>query len=205
MKNEFYEILDYYVPVVRCELNYTTDYELLIATVLSAQCTDARVNAVTSVLFKNYNLKDLSVLDLSTIESIIRSVGSFRKKAKYISVIANRLLHDFDGRVPNDREYLENLPGGGRKTANVFLKNIYNVPSIPVDTHVKRVSKRLGFALEKDDPYKIEKKLMKLIPIEKWNRVSEQILLFGRYHCKSQKPLCDECLFNKECKYYNKK
>lgn len=200
MKNDFYEKLDYYVPVVRCELNYSQDYELLIATVLSAQCTDKRVNEVTKVLFNKYDLNLLAEANISDVEKIIRSCGSYTKKAKYIVNIAKRLIEDYKGVVPNNREYIESLPGAGRKTCNVVLKNLYDVPCIPVDTHVIRVSKRLGLADKNDTPFMIESKLMKKIPENKWNRVGEQILLFGRYHCKSVKPECTNCLFRDVCK-----
>lgn len=200
MKNDFYEKLDYYIPVVRCELNYSQDYELLIATVLSAQCTDKRVNEVTKVLFNKYDLNLLAEANISDVEKIIRSCGSYTKKAKYIVNIAKRLIEDYKGVVPNNREYIESLPGAGRKTCNVVLKNLYDVPCIPVDTHVIRVSKRLGLADKNDTPFMIESKLMKKIPENKWNRVGEQILLFGRYHCKSVKPECTNCLFRDVCK-----
>ena len=202
MKNSFYDYFDYYVPVVRCELDYNKDYELLIATVLSAQCTDKRVNLVTKKLFKEYDIFSLSKASIKQIENIIRPCGSYTKKALYLINISKSLVDNYDGKVPNNREYLESLPGVGRKTCNVVLKNLYNEPCIPVDTHVIRVSKRLGLVKESDTPLDIEKKLMKKIPKEKWNRVGEQILLFGRYHCKAIKPECKECLFKNECKWY---
>lgn len=202
MKNDFYEKLDYYVPDVRCELEYSKDYELLIATVLSAQCTDKRVNIVTKELFGKYDLKSLCNATNKEIENIIRPCGSYTKKANYIIKIANSLVANYKGIVPNNRKYLESLPGVGRKTANVVLKNLFNEPCIPVDTHVIRVSNRLGIVKNETDPLKIERVLMKKIPKEKWNRVAEQILLFGRYHCKSLNPECNNCLFKKECKRY---
>lgn len=202
MKNDFYEKLDYYVPDVRCELEYSKDYELLIATVLSAQCTDKRVNIVTKELFSNYDIKSLCNATNKEIENIIRPCGSYTKKANYIIKIANSLVANYKGIVPNNRKYLESLPGVGRKTANVVLKNLFNEPCIPVDTHVIRVSNSLGIVKNETDPLKIERVLMKKIPKEKWNRVAEQILLFGRYHCKSLNPECNNCLFKKECKRY---
>jgi endonuclease-3 len=200
MNKDFYDKLDYYIPNVRCELNYTKDYELLIATVLSAQCTDKRVNEVTKVLFSKYDLSSLASAKKEDIEKIIRSCGSYTKKTSYIINIANSLINDQKGIVPNDRSYIESLSGAGRKTCNVVLKNLYNVPCIPVDTHVERVSKRLGFAKENATPLEVEHQLMNLIPMDKWNKVSEQLLLFGRYYCKSQKPNCENCLFKNECK-----
>lgn len=201
MNKEIYDILDYYIPNPKCELDYNSPFELLIATILSAQCTDKRVNIVTKELFKKYDINSLASASKKDIEDIIRSCGSYSKKSEYIITVSKRLLKDYNGIVPNDRKYLESLPGVGRKTTNVVLKNIYNEPSIPVDTHVERVSKRLGFAGINDSVTIIEKKLMKKIPKDKWNRVSEQILLFGRYYCTSKNPKCLDCKFKNYCKY----
>ena len=200
MKSNFYEYLDYYIPNPKCELNYSTDYELLIATVLSAQCTDKRVNEVTKILFK-YNLEEISLMSFNDIEKIIRSCGSYTKKAVYVKNIADILLHDYNGKVPNSREILETFPGVGPKTCSVVLKNIYNVPAIPVDTHVERVCKRLGIVFNNATPKDVEYILKNEIPVDKWNRVSEQILLFGRYYCRAINPKCDNCLFKDFCKY----
>lgn len=200
MKSDFYKILDYYIPNPKCELDYNKDYELLIATVLSAQCTDKRVNLVTKDLFSKYDIFSLSKADKKDIEKIIKPCGSFVKKSEYIIEIAKSLVLNYQGKVPNDRTYLESLKGVGRKTCNVVLKNIYDVPCIPVDTHVNRVAVRLGLANEEDAPNVIEAKLMKEIPKEKWNKVGEQILLFGRYYCKSINPCCDDCKFKDRCK-----
>ena len=200
MKSSFYEYLDYYIPNPKCELNYSTDYELLIATVLSAQCTDKRVNEVTKILFK-YNLEEISLMSFDDIEKIIRSCGSYTKKAVYVKNIADILLHDYNGKVPNSREILETFSGVGPKTCSVVLKNIYNVPAIPVDTHVERVCKRLGIVFNNATPRDVEYILKNEIPVDKWNRVSEQILLFGRYYCRAINPKCDNCLFKDFCKY----
>ena len=200
MKSSFYEYLDYYIPNPKCELNYSTDYELLIATVLSAQCTDKRVNEVTKILFK-YNLEEISLMSFNDIEKIIRSCGSYTKKAVYVKNIADILLHDYNGKVPNSRKILETFPGVGPKTCSVVLKNIYNVPAIPVDTHVERVCKRLGIVFNNATPKDVEYILKNEIPVDKWNRVSEQILLFGRYYCRAINPKCDNCLFKDFCKY----
>ena len=200
MKSNFYEYLDYYIPNPKCELNYSTDYELLIATVLSAQCTDKRVNEVTKILFK-YNLEEISLMSFNDIEKIIRSCGSYTKKAVYVKNIADILLHDYNGKVPNSRKILETFPGVGPKTCSVVLKNIYNVPAIPVDTHVERVCKRLGIVFNNATPKDVEYILKNEIPVDKWNRVSEQILLFGRYYCRAINPKCDNCLFKDFCKY----
>ena len=199
MISNFNEKLDKMFPDARCELNYNKDYELLIATVLSAQCTDKRVNEVTSVLFSKYNLEGLAKAKKSDIENIIRSCGSYTKKSSYIIDIANSLVKDCNGKVPNDRTYLENLPGVGRKTANVVLSNVYDIPAIAVDTHVERVSKRLKLAYKNDDVLTVEKKLMKKIPKDKWSKSHHQMVLFGRYICKAIKPECSNCLFKDEC------
>ena len=202
--NNILELLDKMIPNPKCELNYNKDYELLIATVLSAQCTDKRVNEVTKVLFQKYNLETLSTANIKDIEKIIYSCGNYRKKAQYIISISKSLIEDYNGVVPNNRDYLESLPGVGRKTTNVVLSNIFDVPAIAVDTHVERVSKRLNLANEKDTVLEVEKKLMKKIPKNKWSRLHHQLVLFGRYTCKSIKPDCEKCLLKEYCKYYKK-
>jgi len=196
---ELIEKLDILIPNPKCELNYNKDYELLIATVLSAQSTDKRVNMVTSKLFK-YNLEEIKNLSMNELHDIIRPVGTFQRKSYYIKEIANRLLNDYNGVVPNDRNYLESLPGVGRKTTNVVISNLFNEPAIAVDTHVERVSKRLGFANINDDVIIVEEKLMKKFPKDKWSRLHHQLVLFGRYTCKSLKPDCINCPFNSKCK-----
>ncbi len=205
MKYNILEKLDIMVPNPRCELNYSKDYELLIATVLSAQCTDARVNMVTKELFSKYDIFSLSKASKKDVEEIIRPVGTYTKKSEYIINIAQALVKDFKGKVPNNRKYLENLPGVGRKTCNVVLANIYDVPAIAVDTHVERVAKRLGLAKENDNVLVVEQKLMRKVPRDKWSRTHHQMVLFGRYTCKSKNPLCQDCLLQKECKYFKKK
>ncbi len=198
--NNIYKVLDYLIPNPVCELDYSKDYELLIATVLSAQSTDKRVNIITKELFQKYNLQTLATANLDDVKNIIRSVGSYNKKAVYIIEIAKSLIENYQGVVPNNRTYLESLSGVGRKTTNVVLKHLFNVPCIPVDTHVERVSKRLGLTSKNANPNEVEKDLMNLIPKSKWNKVGDQILLFGRYYCKSQKPACENCLLKSDCK-----
>lgn len=194
--------LDELFPNPICELNYNKDYELLIAIVLSAQTTDKRVNKVTKVLFNKYpSLESLSKADITDIENIIREIGTFRRKSIYIKNIAIKLVNDGYNYVPNDRVYIENLPGVGHKTANVFLANIYNEQTIAVDTHVTRVSKRLGLVKVSDNVSIIEKKLSKLIPRNSWSKTSHQLVLFGRYHCKAIKPECNNCKLKDICKY----
>ena len=184
----------------KCELIYSNDYELLIATMLSAQSTDKRVNEVTSVLFSKYDIYSLKDADILDIERIIKPVGTFHKKAIFIKKIAKSLVDNCNGKVPNNKSFLIKLPGVGRKTINVVLANLYNVPGFAVDTHVIRISKILGLADYGDDVITIEKKLNRIFPKDKWNRVNNQLILFGRYICKAKKPLCNSCSFNKECK-----
>ena len=168
---------------------------------LSAQTTDKRVNMVTDILFKKYDsLEKLSKADVSDIIDIIRPIGTFNKKANNVIKIAKHLINEQNGIVPNDRIYLESLEGVGRKTTNVVLSNLYNVPCIAVDTHVSRVSKRLGIAKEKDDVLIIEKKLNKYFPLDKLNRLHHQMVLFGRYYCKAKNPECNNCKLKNMCK-----
>ncbi len=202
---DFNKKLDIMIKDAKCELNYNKDYELVIATVLSAQCTDKRVNEVTKVLFDNYDIYGLANADKRDIENIIRSCGSYTKKSGYIIDIAKSLVENYDGIVPNDRDYLESLPGVGRKTANVVLSNLYNVPCIAVDTHVERVSKRLKIASKLDSVLMVEKKLMKMIPQELWSRSHHQLVLFGRYICKARGPECSQCAFYDDCNSKDKK
>ena len=187
-------------PDGKCELNYSKDYELLMATVLSAQSTDKRVNQVTKILFYKYDIFSLAKARYEDIEKIIMPVGTFKRKAFYIIEIAKQLVTDFNGSVPNDRSYLEKLPGVGRKTCNVVLSNIFDIPAIAVDTHVTRVSKRLNLVKQNDDVLTIEKKLMRKFPKEKWTKLHHQLVLFGRYICKAQNPECSKCLFKDFCK-----
>ena len=198
--NKIQEYLDELIPNPKCELNYNKDYELLIATMLSAQTTDKKVNQVTEILFKKYKtLEELSKANIEEIKNIIKPIGTYNKKAKNVIEIAKELTSI--GYVPNDRNYLESLPGVGRKTTNVVLSNIYNVPCIAVDTHVERVSKRLALAPKKSDVRKVEDRLNKLFPEEKLCRLHHQLVLFGRYYCKSQNPQCDTCKLVDICKY----
>ncbi len=194
--------LDELFPNPKCELNYNKDYELLIAVMLSAQTTDKRVNSVTSILFNKYdNLEKLKEATIDDISDIIRPIGTFNRKAIYVKEIANYLILNCDGKVPNDRKILESMPGIGRKCANVVLSNLFDLDVIAVDTHVSRVSKRLGIAKEKDEPYEIEKKLTKTFPKDKLSRLHHQLVLFGRYKCKSIKPECTDCKLIDICKY----
>ena len=201
MTNQIVDYLNELFPNPRCELNYNKDYELLIAVMLSAQTTDKRVNMVTEILFKKYpNIKDLANADINDIIDIIRPIGTFNKKASNVILISKALVNDYDGIVPYNREYLESLPGIGRKTTNVVLANLYNEPCIAVDTHVSRVSKRLKLATMKDDVLTIEKKLTKKFKKDELARLHHQLVLFGRYYCKAQSPLCENCKLKSICR-----
>ncbi len=199
MKNRIMDYLDEIISNPKCELEYHKDYELLIATMLSAQTTDKRVNSVTKILFQKYpSLEDLKNAPIEDIKNIIRSIGTYNKKAENIKKIADELIKN--GGLSNDRKFLESLSGVGRKTTNLVLSTIYNEPYIAVDTHVTRVSKRLGIANKNDDVLVIEKKLNKVFPKEKLNRLHHQLVLFGRYYCKAKNPLCEDCKLKDICK-----
>ena len=200
MMNDIGNYLDELFPNPKCELVYNNDYELLIAIVLSAQTTDARVNSVTPLLFNKYKtLYELSNANIDDLEFILRPIGSFRKKASYIKNIATIIYDEYDGVVPKDRDSLLKMPGVGRKTINVFLSEFYDIPAIAVDTHVERVSKRLRIARKNDNVLTIEKKLMKKIPENEWGRRHLQLVLFGRYYCKAIKPICSNCKLKDIC------
>ena len=206
MNNEFIRnYLDTIFPNPKCELNYNKDYELLIATVLSAQTTDKRVNEVTKILFNKYDsLIKLRDADINDIKDIIKPIGMVNKKSQFIIDIANFLLSNCDGKVPNNEKILTSIPGVGRKTSNVVRSNLFNYPAIAVDTHVNRVSKRLQVAKENDDVFTVEKKLMKYFPKEFWSRIHHQLVLFGRYYCISKNPKCNSCNLKEICVYYKK-
>lgn len=190
-----------YSEEYHCFLNYETPWQLLIATILSAQCTDNRVNIVTKELFQKYkSLEDFARADQEELEKDIHSTGFYRNKAKNIIACAKKLVAEYHSEVPNDLEILTNLAGVGRKTANVIRGNIYKEPSIVVDTHVKRISKRLGFTKE-EDPVKIEFDLMKLLPKEQWILYNIQIITLGRSICMARNPKCNECFLKEDCTY----
>ena len=194
-----YRILTKEYPDARCELDFNSPLELLIATVLSAQCTDIRVNAVTPVLFKRFpTLETLAAAKLSEVEEIIYSTGFFRSKAKNIKELANRILNDFGGEVPNDLAQLVTLPGVGRKTANVVLGNAFGIPGLTVDTHFGRLSRRFGWSTA-TDPVKVENDVAKLIPEKEWTLLSHKLIWHGRRICHSRKPECGICPLAKLC------
>lgn len=184
----------------QCALDYDSPFQLLVATVLSAQCTDQRVNIVTKALFaKCPTAADLAVLPLKKVEKTVQSAGFFRTKAKNIKALSQRLVADFDGEVPQELELLVELPGVGRKTANVVLGTAFGIPSgVVVDTHVGRISRRLGLTQE-TDAVKAEQDLMRLVPRKEWIDYSHRMIHHGRQVCKSRKPDCDSCGLTKFC------
>lgn len=198
------EILNYLneiIPNPVCELNYNKDYELLLAVMLSAQTKDARVNKVTKVLFNKYDsLKKLKEANIKDIENIIKELGSYHKKSEAVINIAKILDEKYNGKVVNNRKVLENLPMVGRKTTNVVLSELFNEPTIAVDTHVERVSKRLGLVKKDDDVIKIEEKLKRKFDKNIWSKLHKQFVLFGRYYCTSKKPSCNKCKLQIYCK-----
>ena len=197
-----YRILSKNYPNVRCELDYKNPYQLLVATVLSAQCTDKRVNQTTPALFKKYNsIKKMAAADLKDLQRLVKSTGFYRAKAKNIKLLSHRILTDFNGKVPSTIEDLVTLPGVGRKTANVVLGHGFNIPGITVDTHFGRLSRRFGWS-DKKDPVKVELEVGKLIPEKEWTNLSQRLIWHGRRVCHSRKPACGACVLAKLCPAY---
>ena len=189
----------------KCELEFNSNYELLVAVILSAQCTDKRVNLVTKELFKEYNTPfKMIILSQEELENKIRSCGFFHNKAKHILEASHDIVDRFGGEVPKEKKDLLSLAGVGEKTANVVVSMAFNTPAIAVDTHVFRVSNRLGLANSKD-VFKTQKQLEKTIPKDKWIKFHYALVLHGRYVCKSQRPNCNECGLKDLCKYYKNK
>jgi endonuclease-3 len=181
-------------PEAHCELNHSNPFELLIAVLLSAQATDESVNRVTEKLFQKYRKpQDYLFVSLEELQQDIRRIGLYRNKAKNIQSLCQILLERYDGQVPAQHEQLVELPGVGRKTANVVVSIAFGTPAIAVDTHVERVSKRLGLAKADDSVLEVEKKLMKVIPRDEWSLSHHRLIFFGRYHCKAQNPQCGTC------------
>ena len=192
-------------PTAHIELRFKTPVELLVATILSAQCTDVRVNAITASLFKKYRKpEDYLRATRAELEQAIRPTGFFRMKARGIRGAMARIVERHQGKVPGDMEALTALPGVGRKTANVILGNAYGIPGIVVDTHVIRVSNRLGWTRERD-PAKIESDLARLFPSKAWIRLSNTLVFHGRYVCKARKPMCDRCPLTNLCPAFPRK
>ncbi|WP_077618563.1 endonuclease III [Bacillus sinesaloumensis] len=188
-------------PDAHCELNHRNPFELVIAVSLSAQCTDALVNKVTASLFEKYKTpEDYLAVSLEELQNDIRSIGLFRNKAKNIRKLCQMLIEDYGGILPQDRDELTKLPGVGRKTANVVVSVAFGIPAIAVDTHVERVSKRLGFCRWKDSVLEVEKTLMKKVPEDEWSATHHRMIFFGRYHCKAQNPQCEICPLLEVCR-----
>ena len=196
---EVIKAIDEHYPDTVCYLEYSKDYELLFATILSAQCTDERVNMVTRKLFEKYpDLESFAAADIHELEEDVRSTGFYRNKAAHIKETAAVLLTSFGGKVPRELEELTKLPGVGRKTANVIRSHIFREPGIVVDTHVKRVSQRLGIT-DTSDPVKAEFELMEKLPKDHWIAWNTQIIKHGREICRSQHPRCEECFLSDMC------
>ncbi|MEH7129631.1 endonuclease III [Neobacillus drentensis] len=188
-------------PEAHCELNHSNPFELIIAVALSAQCTDVLVNKVTKTLFEKYKTpKDYLEVTLEELQSDIRSIGLYRNKAKNIQSLCRMILEEYNGEIPMDRDELTKLAGVGRKTANVVVSVAFNVPAIAVDTHVERVSKRLGICRWKDSVLEVEKTLMRKIPKDEWSVTHHRLIFFGRYHCKAQNPQCPSCPLIEICR-----
>ncbi len=191
--------LDVMIPDPKCELNFLTPFQLLVAVILSAQCTDKRVNMVTSELFKTHSTpEDFVSISQEELEKKIHSCGFYHNKAKAIKSASFDIINKFGGKVPNYFDDLTSLAGVGRKTANVVLAVAFGQDTLAVDTHVLRVSKRLGLVKTKD-PNKCEAKLKQIFPKDTWSKLHYQMVLFGRYVCKAIKPNCEKCVFNREC------
>ena len=197
IKQKTQQILDYLDEIfsnVGCELNYTKDYELVIAVMLSAQTTDVSVNLATAKLFSVYpNLESLAKANLSDIEDIIHSIGLYKNKAKNVIGIAQTLLEKYNGVVPQDKDELQTLPGVGNKTAGVIRAEIFHIPDLPVDTHILRISKRFKLVRKDADPLETELKLKELIDESRWIKTHHQLIHFGRYLCTARKPACESC------------
>lgn len=188
-------------PEAHCELNHSNPFELIIAVALSAQCTDVLVNKVTKTLFEKYKTpEDYLEVTLEELQNDIRSIGLYRNKAKNIQSLCRMILEEYNGEIPMDRDELTKLAGVGRKTANVVMSVAFNVPAIAVDTHVERVSKRLGICRWKDSVLEVEKTLMRKIPKDEWSVTHHRLIFFGRYHCKAQNPQCPSCPLLEICR-----
>ncbi len=197
------EILSKSYPNAKIALKYKNEFELLVATILSAQSTDKQVNKITPELFSKYKtIKDFADAKLEELEKLVYSTGFFRNKARNIKASAQKIISDFGGKVPNKMDDLVSLPGVARKTANIILYNAFGKnEGIAVDTHVKRLSSRIGFS-QSDDPNKIEQDLMLLFPKEKWGKITYYLIEHGRNICDAKKPKCNECVIKRYCNYY---
>lgn len=198
---EMIDVIADMFPNAECELKHDNAFELTIAVLLSAQCTDNLVNKVTRTLFQKYKTpQDYLNVDIEELQNDIRSIGLYRNKAKNIQKLCQSLLEQFNGQIPSTHKELESLAGVGRKTANVVMSVAFDEPSLAVDTHVERVSKRLGINRWKDNVTQVEDRLCSIIPKERWSRSHHQLIFFGRYHCLARKPKCDICPLLDDCR-----
>ncbi len=208
IKERYQQFISYFSkhqPIAETELNYSNPYELLVAVILSAQCTDKRVNIVTKDLFERFpNANELAIADVEEVFEYIRSISYPNNKSKHIVGMANMLVNDFNNVVPSDIDELQKMPGVGRKTANVIASVIYNKPTMAVDTHVFRVAERLGLTINAKNPLAAEKQLVKHLPEEVIPIAHHWLILHGRYICVARKPKCDKCEITHFCKYYSK-
>jgi len=196
-----YEELLKMFPEAHCELNFSTVYQLAVAVMLSAQTTDVSVNKVTRTLFEKYpDAEAMAQAEQKDVEEIIKSIGLYRNKAANVISMSRKLQEEFSGVIPDDMDKLTSLPGIGRKSANVILSEGYKHPAIAVDTHVHRVSARLGLAKETDTPDQTEMKLRRKFPKENWSKLHHLMIFFGRYRCHSRNPECDDCPFRENCR-----
>lgn len=207
-KKYVHEVLDRLkknYPEANCALNHQNPFELLVSTILSAQCTDKRVNMVTPALFSRFpDAKSMAEAPISEVEDLIRTTGFFRNKSKNIKLASSKIANEHNGKVPDTMDELTGLPGVGRKTANVVLGNAFNKnEGVVVDTHVGRLSRRLGLTRQ-TDPVKIEKDLMELIPREDWTLLSHMLIMHGRQVCFARNPHCPDCFLNDICPFYSK-
>ena len=201
--NRLLNYLDELFPAAKCELFYSKDYELVIAVMLSAQTTDKSVNAVTPTLFKKYpSLDALNNAPIEDIEEILKPIGLYKNKAKNLKGIVKDLVERFNHQVPSNKDELMILPGVGNKTAGVIRAEIFQIPDLPVDTHILRIAKRLNLAKKEDEPIDVERKLKKIIPEERWIKSHHQLIHFGRYFCTARSPQCQNCKIKDTCINY---
>ncbi|UXR79239.1 MULTISPECIES: endonuclease III [unclassified Staphylococcus] len=198
---EMIDVIDGMFPDAECELVHNNAFELTIAVLLSAQCTDNTVNKVTKTLFQKYHTpEDYLAVSLEALQNDIRSIGLYRNKAKNIQKLCRSLIDQYDGEIPEDHAKLVGLAGVGQKTANVVMSVAFGEPALAVDTHVERVSKRLGICRWKDSVTEVERKLTSIIPKSRWTKSHHQLIFFGRYHCLAKKPKCDVCPLFADCR-----
>ena len=200
-----YNYLNRLYPDAKCELNFRNIYQLTISVILSAQTTDAAVNKVTPALFKKFhNFEELAKAEVKEVENLLKKLGLYKIKASRIIEVSNTIVKDYNGIVPNDLEILTEIKGIGRKTASVILIEGYNLSAFPIDTHIHRISHRLGIAKTSDSIYQVEMKMSKFFKDFDYRKLHHQLIAFGRYHCRAKNPNCANCELSNVCKYYKK-